>query len=121
MSSVNTNIESVLHEERVFAPPGEFSAAAHVKSEEEYERLREEAARDPEGFWARMAEDLHWFRRWDKVLTWEPPHAEWFVGGRTNVSYNCLDRHLTTHRKNKIALLWEGEPGDQRMISYQEL
>ncbi|HEX5709526.1 MAG TPA: acetyl-coenzyme A synthetase N-terminal domain-containing protein, partial [Pyrinomonadaceae bacterium] len=71
----NAAIESVLHEERVFEPPEEFAARARVRSAEEYERLREEAARDPEAFWARMAEELHWFRRWDKVLEWEPPHA----------------------------------------------
>jgi acetyl-CoA synthetase len=116
-----TNIESVLHEERVFPPPEEFAARARVGSMEEYERLREEAARDPEGFWARMAEELHWFRRWDRVLKWEPPHAEWFVGGKTNVSYNCLDRHLQTWRRNKAAFVWEGEPGDQRTLTYAQL
>jgi acetyl-CoA synthetase len=95
MSSATTNIESVLHEERVFPPPPEFAGRAHVKSLEELEALRREAADAPEAFWARMAEaELHWFRKWDTVLKWEPPHAEWFVGGRINVSYNCLDRHL---------------------------
>ncbi|HEX7174519.1 MAG TPA: AMP-binding protein, partial [Pyrinomonadaceae bacterium] len=116
-----TDIESTLHEERVFPPPAEFSERAHIGSMEEYERLREEAARDPEAFWARMAEELHWFRRWDKVLSWEPPHAQWFVGGKTNVSYNCLDRHLSTHRRDKVAFIWEGEPGDQRTLTYAEL
>ena len=121
MSSSTTNIESVLHEERVFQPPAEFAAAARVSSMEEYERLRREAEDAPDEFWARMAEEIHWFRRWDKVLKWEPPHAEWFVGGRTNVSYNCLDRHLPTWRRNKAAIIWEGEPGEVRTLTYQQL
>ena len=68
-----------------------------------------------------MAEELHWFKKWDTVLNWQPPHAEWFVGGKINVSYNCLDRHLNTWRRNKAALIWEGEPGDQRTLTYQQL
>jgi acetyl-CoA synthetase len=122
MSSVTPNIESVLHEERVFPPPESFRPTAHVGSIEEYERLRAEAAASPEDFWARMAEqELHWFRKWDTVLKWEPPHAEWFVGGRLNISYNCLDRHLQTWRRNKAAIIWEGEPGDQRTLTYQQM
>ncbi len=114
-------IESISHESRVFEPPPEFSANAHIKSFDEYERLYAEAAADPEAFWARQAEDLHWFRKWDTVLTWNPPHAKWFVGGKINVSYNCLDRHLTTWRKNKAAFIWEGEPGEQRTLTYLQL
>ncbi|HLL76167.1 MAG TPA: acetate--CoA ligase [Pyrinomonadaceae bacterium] len=121
MSSSTTNIESVLHEERVFEPPAEFAASARIPSMEEYERLRREAEDAPEEFWARMAEEIHWFKRWDAVLKWEPPHAEWFVGGRTNVSYNCLDRHLSTWRRNKAAIIWEGEPGEVRTLTYQQL
>jgi acetyl-CoA synthetase len=121
MSTPPTDIESVLREERVFPPPPEFAARARVPSMEEYERLRREAAEDPENFWSRMAEELHWFRRWDTVLNWEPPHAQWFAGGRTNVSFNCLDRHLTTERRDKTAILWEGEPGEVRRLSYAEL
>jgi acetyl-CoA synthetase len=121
MSTSTTDIESTLNEERVFPPPAEFAERARVKSMEEYERLREEAASDPDAFWARMADELHWFKRWDKVLNWEPPHAEWFVNGTTNVSYNCLDRHLSTERRTKTALLWEGEPGEQRTFTYEEL
>ena len=76
----------------------------------------------PKEFWGELAErELFWFQKWSHVFEWNPPFAKWFVGGKTNVSYNCLDRHLTTPRKNKVAILWEGEPGDQRMISYQEL
>ncbi|HEX8709729.1 MAG TPA: acetate--CoA ligase [Pyrinomonadaceae bacterium] len=121
MSSVTSNIESLLHEERIFPPPEGFSRTAHIKSMEDYEALRREAANDPEAFWARMAEELHWFRRWDTVLEWEAPHAKWFGGGRLNISDNCLDRHLLTWRRNKAAIIWEGEPGDQRTLTYQQL
>ena len=117
-----TNIESFQHEERVFPPPPSFAEQAHIKSMAELESLRAEASADPEGFWARMAEsELHWFKKWDTVLKWEPPHAEWFVGGKINISYNCLDRHLATWRRNKAALIWEGEPGDTRTLTYQQL
>ena len=121
MSSVTTNIESVLQEERVFPPPESFSKQAHIKSLDELEQLRAEAAADPEAFWARMAEELHWFKKWDTVLKWEPPHAEWFGGGKINIAYNCLDRHLDTWRRNKAALIWEGEPGETRTFTYQQL
>ena len=119
--SATTNIDSILHEERVFSPPNEFSAQAHIKSMAELEQLRAEASADPEGFWGRMAEELHWFKKWAKVLEWEPPHAKWFTGGKINLSYNCLDRHVSTWRRNKAALIWEGEPGDQRTLTYQQL
>src|ERR1051325_1616224 len=121
MSSATTNIESLQQEDRVFPPAAEFSAAAWVKSVAELEQLRSEATTNPEAFWARMAEELHWFKKWDTVLKWEPPHAEWFSGGRINVSYNCLDRHLPTWRRNKAALIWGGEPGDRRTFTYQQL
>src|SRR6185503_2056204 len=121
VSTVTSNIDSVLIEERVFPPPESFSKQAHIKSLEELESLRQEATANPEAFWSRMAEELHWFRKWDTVLKWEPPHAEWFVGGKINASYNCLDRHLKTSRRTKPALIWEGEPGDQRTLTYEEL
>ena len=121
MSTVTKNIESVLQEDRIFPPPPEFSAKAHIKSEAELDALRAEAHADPEAFWARMAEELHWFKKWDTVLKWNPPHAEWFGGGRINISYNCLDRHLLTARRNKAALIWEGEPGETRTYTYQQL
>jgi acetyl-CoA synthetase len=122
MASLNTNIESVQHEHRVFPPPAEFAKKAHIKSMEELEALRAEASADPEKFWARMAEgELHWFKKWDTVLKWDSPHAEWFAGGKINISYNCLDRHLGTWRRNKAALIWEGEPGDSRTLTYQQL
>jgi len=121
MSSATSNIESVLHEDRVFPPPEAFAREAHISSTEEYERLRDEAEASPEAFWARMAEELRWFKKWDTVLKWEPPHAEWFVGGKVNVSDNCLDRHLATWRRNKAALIWEGEPGETRTLTYLQL
>src|SRR5437879_6665567 len=117
-----TNIESLQTEGRVFQPPSSFADRAHVKSMAELETLRAEASADPEGFWARFAEsELHWFKKWDTVFKWEAPHAEWFVGGQINISYNCLDRHLPTWRRNKAALIWEGEPGDTRTLTYQQL
>ncbi len=118
----NTAIESVLHEDRIFPPPPEFAANAHIKSFEEYEQIYNEAEKNPEAFWESAAEDLHWFKRWDKVLEWNEPFAKWFVGGTLNVSYNCLDRHLETYRKNKAAIIWEGEPEDEiRTLTYQQL
>ncbi|MCT7973709.1 acetate--CoA ligase [Laspinema olomoucense] len=115
-------IESILNEKRQFPPSEEFSKNARIKSLEEYQALYDEAAANPEQFWEQLAEkELHWFKKWDKVLDWQPPNAKWFVGGQTNISYNCLDRHLTTHRKNKAALIWEGEPGDSRTLTYAQL
>jgi len=120
--STPTNIESLQHEDRIFQPPPEFAAHAHIKSMQELEALRTEAAADPEKFWARYAEsELHWFKKWDTVLKWEVPHAQWFGGGKINISYNCLDRHLATARRDKTALIWEGEPGDTRTLTYQQL
>jgi acetyl-CoA synthetase len=116
-----TNIESLLKEQRVFKPGAMFASRAHIQSLEAYEELSRRAAGDPEGFWSEIAGELHWFEKWGKVLEWDYPFAQWFTGGKTNISYNCLDRHLTTWRKNKIALLWEGEPGDVRALSYQML
>jgi len=115
------HITSVLKEGRVFPPPQAFSAAAHIRSLSEYENLWKRAANDPEGFWAELASELHWFKQWDKVLDWNEPFAKWFVGGKINASYNCLDRHLQTARKNKAAIVWEGEPGDSRVLRYQDL
>ena len=114
-------IVNVMKEARLFAPSPEFSAKARIKSLEEYERLWKEAAGDISGFWGKMASELHWFKPFDKVLEWNEPFAQWFVGGQTNVSYNCLDAHLSTHRRNKAALIWEGEPGDSRVYTYQML
>jgi acetyl-CoA synthetase len=119
--TAHANIDSILNETRVFPPPPEFSQHAHIKSVEEYEKIYAEAKADPQKFWAKAAEELHWFKKWDKVLEWDAPWAKWFVGGQINLSYNCLDRHVATWRRNKAAILWEGEPGDQRTLTYQQL
>jgi len=114
-------IENVMHETRLFPPPAEFAAKARIGSLEAYEKMWNEAAADPPAFWGKLAEELHWFRPFDKVLEWNEPFAQWFVGGQTNLSYNCLDVHLDTWRRNKAAIIWEGEPGDQRVLTYQTL
>ncbi|MDB9517262.1 acetate--CoA ligase [Roseofilum reptotaenium CS-1145] len=115
-------IESILKEKRQFHPSEEFAQNAQIKSLEEYQQLYEKAKADPQSFWAELAEqELDWFEKWDRVLDWEPPFAKWFVGGKINISYNCLDRHLKTWRKNKAALIWEGEPGDSRTLTYAQL
>jgi len=116
------NIESLLHEDRSFEPPVEFASAARLGNREDYDAIRSKAAADPEAFWASIAEELHWFRKWDQVLDWSnPPFAKWFVGAKTNISHNCLDRNLDRGLGDKTAILWEGEPGDRREISYSEL
>lgn len=120
-SPAGSNITSVLKETRVFAPTAEFSAQAHVKSLADYEKLYQRAAADPVAFWAEQAETLSWFKKWDTILEWKEPHAKWFVGGKLNASFNCLDRHLAGPRKNKAAIVWEGEPGDSRVLRYQDL
>jgi len=117
----HSNIDSVLQESRTFEPSPEYRQKAHIKSLEEYERLYARAEADPEAFWAEIARELHWFKPWDKVLEWKAPWAKWFVGGEINLSYNCLDRHVQTWRKNKAAIVWEGEPGDTRTLTYQQL
>ncbi|BBC24811.1 acetate--CoA ligase [Pseudanabaena sp. ABRG5-3] len=115
-------IESVLQEKRLFEPSAEFSQAAHIKSLEEYKQIYDRAAADPAAFWADLADkELHWFEKWHTVLDWQPPSVKWFDGGKINISYNCLDRHLTTWRKNKAALIWEGENGDSRTLTYAQL
>jgi acetyl-CoA synthetase len=116
-----SSITSVLKESRSFPPPADFAAAAHVKSLAQYQQLWQRAKDDPEGFWAEQAESLQWARRPEKALIWNEPHAQWFAGGQLNVSANCLDRHLAGPRRNKAAILWEGEPGDSRVLTYQVL
>ncbi len=123
-----TNITSLQHEDRVFRPSKDFSARAHIKSLAQYRKLYNESIKSPERFWARQAkEELVWFRPWKKVLQWKEPVAKWFVGGKLNVSHNCLDRHLDTPVANKAALIWEGEPagpghpGEERTLTYRQL
>ena len=111
------SIDALLQEDRIFPPPEEFAKKANVQDPGIYD----EADRDFEGFWARFAEELHWFKKWDRVLEWDPPFAKWFVGGKLNVSYNCLDRNLAAGRRNKAALVWEGEPGDWKVYTYGDL
>jgi acetyl-CoA synthetase len=117
MSAAEQTLDSLLTEDRTFPPPPAFAAQAHVRDREVYAR----AEQDPEAYWAQWAEQLHWFRRWDRVLEWEPPYSKWFAGGTLNASYNCLDRHVEAGKGGKTALLWEGEPGDRRAFTYGEL
>ncbi len=123
-----TNITSLSHEERIFPPAKAFSAKAHVKSMGEYRKLYNESIKSPEKFWAKQAQDeLVWFAPWKKVLQWKIPFAKWFVGGKLNVSHNCLDKHLDTPTANKAAIIWEGEPagagipGEERTLTYKQL
>src|ERR1043166_9666050 len=113
----HTEIDDLLREDRTFPPPADFQARAVVRDE----RLYADAERDPESFWASFAAELEWSKPWTRVLDWQPPHAKWFVGGTINASVNCLDRHLRGPRRNKAALIWEGEPGDRRTLTYFEL
>ncbi|HXI34860.1 MAG TPA: acetate--CoA ligase [Gemmatimonadales bacterium] len=114
---MSERIETLLHEQRTFPPPESFRRKAHVHDAAVYERARA----DREGYWADWARQLEWIRPWDRVLEWRPPHAKWFVGGKLNVSANCLDRHVRGAKRDKVALHWEGEPGDIRRITYGEL
>ncbi len=114
-------IDTILKEQRVFEPPASFQEHALIRGMADYERLYAEAANDPEKFWAGIARELHWFKPWDKVLEWDLPWAKWFSGGQLNVSYNCLDRHAESWRRNKAAIIWEGEPGEIRTLTYQQL
>jgi len=115
------NIESYLKETRVFKPAPTFAKNARIGSLAQYRRMHRESIRQPEKFWAREARELSWQKPWRKVLEWKAPFAKWFVGGKLNVSENCLDRHLRGPRRNKAALIWEGEPGDKRIFTYQQL
>src|SRR5580704_13362179 len=117
----NQDLESTLREDRIFPPPPEFAAKAHIKSLAEYEALYARSIADPESFWAEAASELHWFQTWSKVLDWQLPIAKWFVDGKINLSYNCVDRHALGSRAGKTALIWEGEPGEVRKLTYAEL
>jgi acetyl-CoA synthetase len=115
------NIESHLKENRVFKPPRGFARNARVSSMEQYQRMHRESIRSPEKFWGREARELHWQKPWKQVLQWKAPFAKWFVGGKLNLAENCLDRHLTGPRRNKAAIIWEGEPGEKRILTFQQL
>ncbi len=115
------DITSILRENRTFTPARAFSSGAAITSFAQYKNLYRRSIKDPEKFWSSIARELYWFKPWKKVLQWKLPFAQWFVGGKINVAYNCLDRHLDTWRKNKAAIIWEGEPGDNRTLTYLEL
>jgi acetyl-CoA synthetase len=114
-------LDTVMQEARLFPPPVEFADRALIKSLAEYEAMWREAAVDIEKFWANLAGEMHWFEPFTKTLEWDEPFAKWFVGGKTNASYNCLDAHLSSARRNKAAIIWEGEPGEERTLTYQQL
>ncbi len=119
--STEANITSVLSERRLFPPSADFSKKSHIQTLEQYHALYRESLDSPDTFWPRMAGELSWFKKWDTLLDWSnPPFAKWFVGGKINISFNCLDRHLAT-RANKPAILFEGEPGDGRTLTYAQL
>jgi acetyl-CoA synthetase len=115
-------IDTVMQEKRLFPPPKEFATGSRIKSLDEYQQLWDRAAADPAKFWGDLArEELHWFQPFEQPLVWKEPFAEWFAGGKTNVSYNCLDRNLSAGLGERTAILWEGEPGDTRKLTYAEL
>jgi acetyl-CoA synthetase len=114
---MSSDLEALLHEHRKFEPPDAFRAAALLSSPDVYAK----ASADPEAYWAEQAATLEWILPWERVLDWKPPHAQWFVGGKINASVNCLDRHIRTARRNKAALIFEGEPGDRRTLTYWDL
>ena len=113
----HAEIDALLREDRHFEPPPAFVAQANVRDASVYA----EAERDPEGFWARFAAELDWQQPWTRVLEWKAPHAKWFVDGKINACVNCVDRHVRTARRNKAAIIWEGEPGDRRTLTYFDL
>jgi acetyl-CoA synthetase len=115
-------IDTVMQENRIFPPSEKFVSQAKIASLEASQQMWDNAQRDPVAFWDQFAkEDLHWFEPYQEVLEWQEPFAKWFIGGKTNVAYNCIDAHLNTEREDKTAILWEGEPGDQRTLTYREL
>jgi acetyl-CoA synthetase len=114
-------IVSMLQEKRVFPPPTELSKKAYVKSMNEYMKLWERSVKDPSGFWADMATNVEWHKKWDKVLVGKFPDGKWFVGGKLNVCYNCIDKQIKSGKKDKVGLLWVGEPGDDRKFTYGQL
>ena len=123
MADEKRSITSMLDEKRKFAPSPEFVKQAHIKSLDEYKTLYEKSERDFEGFWAEQAEKyLTWYKKWDKVHEWNPPFAKFFLGGKINIAYNCLDRHLENGKADKVAIIWEGEPeGDSKTFTYRQL
>ena len=122
MSEHTGGIDNVMQETRPFPPSEEFTSAASIGSLEAYQQLYDQAKADPVTFWGELGQqELHWFEPFNEILQWDEPYAKWFVGGKTNVSYNCLDAHLDTERRDKLAIIWEGEPGDKRTLTYAQL
>jgi acetyl-CoA synthetase len=122
MTQSHGQIDTVMHESRLFAPRAEFVERARIASLEQYQQMWDRAKQDPQAFWDELARtELHWFKPYAEVLRWNEPYAEWFVGGQTNASYNCLDAHLDGDRADATALIFEGEPGDQRRLTYRVL
>ncbi len=121
MSESSGAIESTLQELRLFPPPPQFAQRARIRSREEYDTLYRESIDQPETFWGRMAAEVHWFKKWDKVLDWQSPYAKWFVGGKTNASHACLDAQIAQGRGDKRAIIFEAEPGDVRNITFSQL
>src|SRR3990167_10387470 len=121
ITSADTDITTLLQEQRIFKPAASFSKKAHISSLKDYRHLYTESIKNPEKFWSKIAMDLRWQKPWKKVLQWKPPHARWFEGGKLNISDNCLDRHAETWRGNKAAIIWEGEPGDSCVLTYKDL
>ena len=120
--SVGENIESIMHEHRTFAPPAQFSARAHIRSQEQYEHMYRKSIDHPQEFWGEMAGELAWLTPYSHVLDdSKAPFVKWFTGGKINISQNCLDRHVDAGRGNKPAIIWEGEPGDAKTLTYLEL
>ncbi|MBL8006457.1 MAG: acetate--CoA ligase [Ignavibacteria bacterium] len=115
------DITSLSRENRLFKPKKSFSSQAYIKSFQQYKKSYEKSIKDPEKFWGKIAEELHWFKKWNRVLKWKAPHSQWFAGGKINLSYNCIDRHVTGNRKNKVALFFEGEHGDTKTLTYNQL
>ncbi len=119
---MSDTIHSILVEERRFAPSTEFQARARLRDPAEYERLHQQSISDPEAFWGEQAQKLiPWMQPFTQVLDWQLPFSKWFADGRTNASVVCLDQHLSGPRRNKAALIWEGEPGDTRTLTYGQL
>ena len=115
--SSGAEIDNLLEEKRVFPPPEEFKKNANINDPDIYEK----AAADPEKFWAGFAKELVWSKPWDTILDWQPPDAKWFIGGKINACVNCVDRHALGSKRDKRAIVWEGEPGDTKTLTYKEL
>jgi acetyl-CoA synthetase len=118
---MSSSIESISKESRVFDPPTAFSKEAKVSSRQEYEQMYRRSIEEPEAFWGEQAKQVHWFEEPRQILEWNPPKARWFADGKTNIAYNCLDRHVTGGKADKRCIVWEGEPGDIRTLTYAEV